>query len=320
MRQFRLVTVVAGIIFFAASQGLNAAAGYATRELNPMLQPVFLPSLVPVSADNGWRVDHSVFLTNTFQQKDRGNESLTLDVENYRYELDFSHRKDNWLTQLSIPLMANRGGQLDGLIEDWHDFFGLPNANREKFPQDKINIEYTRDGVVEYSQTESSSGLGDIAISIGYQPAGGTIYFAGLELPTGSESDFTGNEAVDLAFWLTREARINAYMNAYGMLGISFPGDDGNLEGLIVDHIWVAQLGLDYRFFDDFIATVQLDMHSETIDDSELTAFGESVQIQLGLGFLKLIENHRLDLFFSEDIHVRSAPDITFGLRLAREF
>ncbi|MDH3389788.1 MAG: DUF3187 family protein, partial [Gammaproteobacteria bacterium] len=148
----------------------------------------------------------------------------------------------------------------------------------------------------------------------------GTRYFAGLELPTGSASDFTGNEAIDLAFWLTREARINADINVYGMLGISFPGDDGNLQGLLVDQIWVAQLGFDYRFYDNFIATAQLDMHGETIEDSKLRAFRESFQIQLGLGFLKLIENHRLDLFFSEDILVGSAPDITFGLRLAREF
>ncbi len=320
MRPPRRVAAVAGIAFFAASQSLNAAAGYATRELNPMLQPVFLPSLVPLGTDNGWRVDHSVFITNTFQAKNRGNESLIMDVENYRYELDFSHRRDNRLLQVNVPLMANQGGELDSLIEGWHNLFGLPNGNREKFPQDELNIEYTRDGVVEYSQTKSSSGLGDIAVSIGYGSAGGTLYFAGLELPTGSASDFTGNEAIDLAFWLTREARINTDINVYGMLGISFPGDDGNLEGLLADRIWVAQLGFDYRFYDNFIATAQLDMHGETIEDSKLRAFGESFQIQLGLGFLKLIENHRLDLFFSEDILVGSAPDITFGLRLAREF
>ena len=320
MRPPRRVTAIAGIVFFAASQSLSAAAGYATRELNPMLQPVFLPSLVPVSTANGWRVDHSVFVTNTLQKQDQGNESLIIDTENYRYELDISHRRDNWLTQVNVPLMANRSGQLDSLIEGWHDLFGLPNGNREKFPRDELNVEYTRDGIVEYSQTKSSSGLGDIAVSIGYESAGGTRYFAGLELPTGSASDFTGNEAIDLAFWLTREARINADINVYGMLGISFPGDDGNLQGLLVDQIWVAQLGFDYRFYDNFIATAQLDMHGETIEDSKLRAFRESFQIQLGLGFLKLIENHRLDLFFSEDILVGSAPDITFGLRLAREF
>jgi hypothetical protein len=101
---------------------------------------------------------------------------------------------------------------------------------------------------------------------------------------------------------------------------VSFPGDDGNLQGLLVDKIWVAQLGTQYRFTDGLAGTVQLDWHSQIIDDSDLTALGDSLQIQLGLGFLELIDNHRLDLFFSEDIKVESAPDISFGLRLAREF
>jgi hypothetical protein len=215
--------------------------------------------------------------------------------------------------------MANGRGELDALIEDWHDLFGFPQGERDDFPRDQINIEYQRDGVVEYSQTESSSGLGDISLSIGYQPPGQTGYFAGIELPTGSESDFTGNEAVDLAFWFAREFEAGPQSNAYGMLGVSFPGDDGGLEGLIADRIWVAQLGFDYRFNESVVGTAQLDLHGETVDDSGMRAFGESMQIQLGLGFLKLIENYRLDLFFSEDILVDSAPDITFGLRLRQE-
>ena len=104
------------------------------------------------------------------------------------------------------------------------------------------------------------------------------------------------------------------------MLGISFPADDGTLEGLIVDEIWVAQLGLEYRFSENLVGTAQLDLHSATIDDSDLDAFGESLQIQLGLGFLQLFENHRLDLFFSEDILVGTAPDITFAAHLSTGF
>lgn len=268
MKRPKLAASCAAIALCGISQSLIAASGYATRELNPMLQPIYLPSLVPARTDNGWRVDHSFFITNTFQQKDRGNESLIIDVENYRYELDFSHRRNNWLTQVNIPLLANRGGKLDSLIEDWHDFFGLPNAGRDQFPQDEINIEYVRDGVVEYSQTESSSGIGDIALAVGYQPAGKTAYFAGIELPTGSKSDFTGNEAIDVAFWLSREIPVNARMNTYGMLGISFPGDDGQLEGLVRDQVLVAQLGLDYRFYNNYVATAQLDLHTDTIKDS----------------------------------------------------
>jgi len=217
-------------------------------------------------------------------------------------------------------MLLRHGGELDGLIDGWHDFFGLSDGDRDDFPKDELNIEYVRDGVVEYSQDESSSGLGDLSIALGHQLTGGTAYFVGIELPTGSESDYSGNEAVDLAIWVTHEKQIAAEITLYGLLGLSFPGDDGNLEGLIVDQIWVVQLGLDYRFNDKLIGTVQFDFHSETIEDSDLKAFGNSLQVQLGLGFLDFVENYRLDLFFSEDIQVGSAPDISFGARLIREF
>jgi len=320
MRQTRWPVLVGGIVVFTTSHYAIASAGLATRDLNPILQPIFLPALVPVSKDNGWRIDHSFYLTNTLQEKSKGSESLLIDVENYRYELGLRYRKDEWLTQVNIPFMANNGGELDGLIDGWHDFFGLPEGDRDKFRKDDINIEYVRDGVVEYSQDESSSGLGDLSLALGHQLTGGPTYFVGIELPTGSESDYSGNEAIDLAIWVTHEKQVDAEMTVYGLLGLSFPGDDGNLEGLVVDEIWVAQLGLDYRFNNNLIGTVQFDFHSETIEDSDLKAFGNSLQIQLGLGFLQLFENHRLDLFFSEDIMVGTAPDVTFGARLIREF
>ena len=320
MKQTRWLAVASGIVLFTTGHYAVAAAGLATRDLNPILQPIFLPALVPVSKDDGWRIDHSFYLTNTLQEETKSGESLVIDVENYRYELGLNYRKDNWLTQLNIPFMANSGGELDGLIDGWHDFFGLPEGDRDDFPKDEINIEYSRDGVVEYSQDDSSSGLGDLSIALGYQLTGGPTYFVGIELPTGSESDYSGNEAIDLAIWVTHEKQVDAEMTIYGLLGLSFPADDGNLEGLVVDEIWVAQLGLDYRFNENLIGTVQLDFHSETIEDSALEAFGNSLQIQLGLGFLQLFENHRLDLFFSEDIDVGTAPDITFGARLTRQF
>jgi hypothetical protein len=181
-------------------------------------------------------------------------------------------------------------------------------------------VAYSRDGVLEYSQDKSSSGLADISLALGYQLSAETRYFVGIELPTGSASNYSGNEAIDFATWVTSEKLIDAELSIYGLFGVSFPGDDGNLQGLLVDKIWVAQLGTQYRFTDGLAGTVQLDWHSQIIDDSDLTALGDSLQIQLGLGFLELIDNHRLDLFFSEDIKVESAPDISFGLRLAREF
>ncbi len=311
----------ASVIFlFSRSEWVLAATGLATRDLNPMLLQFYLPSHAPFGDSNGWLVDHSVLITNTLQDQSKSDEDLIIDVENYRYELGFSYRNDSWLLRVSIPFIANSGGELDGLIEDWHDFFGLPGGKRSDFPENKVNIEYSRDGVVEYSQSSASSGIGDIAFAVGNQKPGEPGYFVGIELPSGSESDFSGNEAIDLALWIAHEKQIDSTMSVYGLVGLSLPGDEGNLQGLVANQIWLAQLGVDYRFSNSIVGTVQFDLHSQTIEDSELKAFGNSLQIQLGLGFLNLIENHRLDLFFSEDILVGSAPDISFGARLIQQF
>lgn len=316
----RTIVLVTGTLACTSVHAANTAAGLATRDLNPMLQPIYLPAYTPYSSGDGWRIDHSFYITNTSQKENRNGEKLTIDIENYRYQLGLRYRSDNWLGQVDVPFIANSGGKLDGAIENWHDFFGLPNDDRDDFPRNQIEVEYVRDGVVEYSQDKSSSGLADISLALGYQLSARTRLFVGIELPTGSASDYSGNEAIDYATWVTHERLIDAELTIYGLLGVSFPGDDGNLQGLVVDQVWVAQLGTQYFFNDGVAGTVQLDWHSRTIDDSDLTAFGDSLQMQFGLGFLKLIDNHRLDLFFAEDIKVGSAPDITFGLRLAREF
>jgi hypothetical protein len=320
MNRIKACFLVGGIIVFTIGPVAQADEGFTTRDLNPVLLQFYIPTLVPFSDRDGWRIDHNLFVTNTLQNKQKSDEKLTIDVENYRYELGLRYRHDSWLTLVNIPFVENSGGRIDGLIDDWHEFFGLPEGDRGKFPKDDIHIEYLRDGAVEYSQTKSSSGLGDIGFAVGHQPVGAPGYFIGIELPSGSESDYSGNEAIDLAIWVTHEKQIDPEMTIYGLLGFSFPGDDGNLEGLIVDQFWVAQLGVAYYFSSGIVGTMQFDLHSEIIEDSELKAFGDSVQIQLGLGFLELIDNHRLDLFFSEDIMVGSAPDISFGARLIQEF
>lgn len=309
------VAICSSVSFCAiADHGLN------TRDLNPMLQAVYLPGYSRPNPQDGWWLEHNLFITNTSQVESRRGESLVIDVENRRYELDIGYRRGDWVMQVKLPYLDNSGGSLDHLIDEWHSLFGLPEGDRNRLERDQINIEYLRDGQVIYSQTAASRGLGDIAVSFGYQREDTTGYYFGIELPTGSEDDFSGNEAVDIAFWLARNHHLDDYMTANWLLGVSIPGDGGPLEDLLAERIWIGQLGFDYRFSDALIGVAQLDMHTSWFDDSSLRALGFSMQILFGLGFTNLIEDHRLDVFFSEDIYVESAPDITFGLRLAREF
>jgi hypothetical protein len=320
MRPASRAVAACGLAVLACSFAAIADGGFATRDLNPLLQPIYLPTLASFSDSDGWRVDHGFYITNTLQQQSKGGESLLIDVENYRYELGLRYRRDKWLARAEIPLLRNAGGVLDSTIESWHDFFGLPQGRRKQYPRDRIDLDYRIDGAAVLQYDSPGGGLGDIAVAVGYQPAGGWAYFAGIELPTGSIADLSGNEAVDAALWATRHTRLDEKMGGFALLGVSFPGNGDYLGGLVVERIWVAQFGLDYRFDAGPIATLQFDLHSRSVEHSELTAFGNSMQMQLGLGFPRLIGEHRLDLFFSEDILVGSAPDISFGLRLSRSY
>ncbi len=310
---------LAALLFGTCGQDA-LALGLATRDQNPMLQPVYLPGYFTVAADREWRVDTNLYITNTHQLKEGNREDLIIDVENTRLQFDLGMRRGDWVYTASLPFISNRAGELDRVIEDWHDFWGFPQGTRDKTPRFEIDIEYRRNGELVYSQTSSSSGLADIALAIGYQPAGKIGYFFGVELPSGDTDDFSGNDSVDLALWLAGEGEIDPETSIYGSLGLALPGDEGNLGPLLVDEIWFAQFGIEHRFGDRIIGIAQVDLHGKTISDSRLKAFNESLQLQLALGFDDIVAEHRLDLFFSEDIVVGSAPDITMGARLTRQF
>ena len=321
MRRARSRGLRAGLAALALHAPLaSASPGFATRDLNPILQPIFLPRYAAPAPDDGWRIEHALHVTNTFQEQERGDEQIVIDVENYRYSVDLGYRRGAWSFAASLPFVASRAGELDRLIEEWHDLFGLPQGGRTRAPRDRLEIRYLRDGEVEFSQLESSNGIADIALSLGYHAPGGFGYHVGIELPSGSESDFSGNESLDTALWLTRAQAFGETLTVYGLLGLSFPGDDGALAERLASRIWVAQLGLEYRVGAMLSVTAQLDLHSRWLDDSSLKAFGNSAQLQLGLGIDGLLDEHRLDLYFSEDILVGSAPDISFGARLTRHF
>ena len=312
---------IACLLLCWTSLPCSASPGFATRDLNPILQSIYLPGYAPQWTDSEWRLSHTLYVSNSSQHEIAGNESLVIDVENYRYELNLGYRVNDWVFQGSLPLISNQGGVLDGSIEGFHEALGLPEGNRPDFARDQLEIEYTLNGNTLYQQSIDSSGVGDISLAFGYHPLDrNTAYFMGIEFPTGSAADFTGNEAFDIALWMLHSQQISPQSNWYGLLGVSFPGNDGLLKDLVVDQIWIAQIGVNYQFTDTTTGIIQLDLHSETIKNSELMAFGNSAQVQFGFHFNELIGSHSLDVFISEDIYVGSAPDVSFAVRLSRDY
>ena len=315
------------LILMCSSIVLAAPVGLSTRDQNPMFQAYYLPSIDLNSArgqQKGWHVSHSVYVTNAFQNNSQDNETLILDVENYRYDFAIAYQQDRWRLSATVPLLFNEGGSLDDVIEDWHDFFGLPQGGRTSRPHNQTEISYTRNGETFFSQTSATNDVGDIAVSLSYSLANSdknlsAISFA-LDLPTGSENNISGNEAFDFALWLSQAYKASKLTNLYGLFGVSLPGQGGQLERLQASTVWVGQAGIEHQLYPDWSAILQVDAHTAFIEGSQLRALGNSFQVQIGLRVKRITEDYDIDLFFSEDILVGSAPDITFGIRLYRSY
>lgn len=311
------------ILLLCASQVLASPVGLNTRDQNPIFQAYYLPS-IELNSNQGWQVSHSIFLTSAFQNNQQGNEKLILDVENYRYDFSIAYQQDKWRLSATVPFIFNEGGSFDGAIEEWHDFFGLPQGGRMSRPNNQLDIIYTRDGQTFFSQTQATNDIGDIAISLSYSLTNSkknlsAVSFA-IDLPTGSEKSISGNETIDLALWLSQAYRVSKLTNLYGLFGISLPGEGGQLEQLQKSAIWASQIGLEQQLYPDWSAILQFDAHTAFIEGSQLRALGHSFQVQIGLRVKQITKDHDIDLFFSEDILVGSAPDITVGVRLYRSY
>ena len=299
--------------------------GLNTREQNPMLQAYYIPGISSAWRErDGWLLSQSLFITNTYQRESASNETLIIDSENYRYDLSIGYQYQDWQLSTRVSLISNEGGKLDSVIEDWHDLFGLPQNGRTGNPDDRLNMQYSRNGILIFQQHKPKTGIGDIALSVGYQlyrdeTSSRQISF-GIELPTGDVKKSTGNDAIDFALWLDQVVSINQKSRLYGLIGISRPGNGGQLQSLLKSNVWFGQLGVDYTIYPGWTGIVQVDVHSKIVSDSELTAFGNSMQIQLGLKLENWLEQQDINLFFAEDILVGSAPDISFGVQLTTKY
>ena len=72
--------LLGGIALLCTAHPVFASCGYATRDLNPVLQPIYLPTHASFSDRDGWQDDHSLYITNTSQEESSGDESLLIDM------------------------------------------------------------------------------------------------------------------------------------------------------------------------------------------------------------------------------------------------
>lgn len=302
---------------------LAAAQGFATRNQGALTRGFALPVLgePQILAQGAAQSRVQLDLTNEYYDARTAREQLTLDGETASLTLGY---RRGWGADVewsvSVPVLGQGGGFLDGFIEDWHATFGLPNAGRELAPQDRYLYRYERDGVTRLARTLDDSGAGDVELALGFRVRPGQALRAMLKLPTGDAEALRGG-ALGGALWLDSALPFAAdsRWSGYYAVGVASQERSGALRVQQQAVTGLGGLGVALRLWPRVQALAQVYAHTPLYRDSETDLARLGLQLVFG-GRLRLGQTLDLDLAIQEDPVVNSSPDFSVHIGLAARY
>jgi hypothetical protein len=261
-------------------------------------------------------------LANNYVVDEQGDEFGSFDGETLRLAPFFRYGLGNgWELEAEIPWLQHEGGNLDQVIEDWHDLWGLPDGNRDESPRDLLDIHYRGPGA-RFQLQDDASGIGDVSLAVVrelWRDDGAAISARlGVKFATGDEDELLGSGSEDyyLSVNFSGDHRSDLPLVWHGQVGYLRAGDADILGSIQEQDLWFAGLGVEWRTWERVHLKLQVDSNAAPAD-SRLDPMGDTgVQLTVGLSW-RFAENWEFDAGFSEDINVDTAPDfvIQAGLR-----
>jgi len=303
-------------ITFALTGKVNADP-FNTTDQNPfsLTQGLPLPVAATLPKDGTMKYYIALETSNTLNEEQSAQEYLLLDFEAYHFRAGLSSGfGDSWAFKINLPFIARGGGEFDKAIDDWHDFFGLPRAERPNTIHNQYHIRYTDINGTVIDLTRPDKQLGDIQLSLGRRLTSASGFTSSLwstiELPTGDESALTGNKEIDLSLYLAMERKIKTRWNVFGNIGLLLPGKAFSTALEAESQVWFGHAGLTWSAIPELDLQIQLNGHTRMYKDSRLRLLGSTNELIFG-GTVHINHCSDLDIAFSEDIKARAAPDIS---------
>ena len=302
---------------------------FTTANMNPFTRLHGVPQTRSAHLTTAGKLEVGLQLdvANNFTDSLSGNERIRLDGETHRTNLSLRYGlSERWELSIDLPYIRHSGGSLDGFIENWHSWFGLPNGGREDSAEDELTYFWRHGTQTRASLTRSESGMGDITVYAGYRLGGDDerqwTVRAGASLPTGDADSLTGSGGTDVfaslhvsqaSLWRSEKLRF------HGSIGAALLDDTDIIGATIEDWIVFGSGSLAWQVHDRVSLKTQLDFNTAAYD-SDLKELGDfSTQLTLG-GSLLLGSATRLDIGVTEDIITDTSPDVVFHLALRRHF
>tara|TARA_R110002110_G_C13470513_1_gene720850 strand:- start:92657 stop:93652 length:996 start_codon:yes stop_codon:yes gene_type:complete len=256
-----------------------------------------------------------------YVRDDSASEYLNLDGETRRVAIDLRYGvARGWDVQLEVPWLEHSGGDLDKLIDNWHDFWGMSDGGRTAVPRDLLDYQYAN-STQDIALIQSGSGIGDVslAISNAFYHEGDTVVSLalGYKFGTGDDDDFLGSGADDayVAVRFSGRQLSDLPLTWHGQAGYLRAGDSELLGPAQQDDLWFAGLAMDWRVAQWLSLLLQVDAHAAPLD-SGLTGVGkDAVLLSVGARW-NIAPRWSLEASVIEDIRVETAPDVTFQASL----
>lgn len=305
---------------------------FCTQNQSPLVQIYGLPSIGEASLLPTGKADVRLILdqASNYASDSNPRESILLDGESTRITLDGRYGIARGIEfGVEIPSVILGGGFLDSFIEGYHRTFGFPQGGRDQAPRNRLVFRYQRDGTERLKMDSSSYGLGDIRLSGGLQlyqkdeASRAVALRATLKLPTGDSGQLHGSGSTDFSLWITaRDGRRLAagHFTLFGAAGIMAMTDGKVLPAQQRNWVGFGGLGIGWSPLRWIAFKIQTNAHTTFYRDSELRELNaNSAQLTIG-GTLAFSQHTTLDIGVSEDIIIRTSPDVVFHFALRTRF
>ncbi len=295
---------------------------FQIRDQNPLVLPYGLPmkAYSELPDDGQWRgfVSYSRSRTTRSEGAPDDYEYLVIKGETARTDLMFFRGlAHNWALGLHIPLIRHDDQGLGGILGGSESEF--PGADGEAVGSD-IAFLYRRDGKDLLSFSEGVSGLGDIAMLLGYQwqrdgPDRLALYLQ-FKLPTGDSDKLLGSGSVDYANWFSASTRLSERWLVNGDFGFSALGSGDILPDQQRHFVLFGGLGVEYLAKPSLRFKLQMDHHGSMFRKTHIRFFDKVLMLSGGLS-VRLRQNLYADFAVVDDFFRGRSPDVTvhFALR-----
>ena len=317
---------VAVLAIAALAPGLLVAEPLVTMNQNPMVLPYGLPLPLParLASDGAGRYGLVANWSNTATEEASGRWQATIDAETIdlrlRGEYAFGER---WSVMAELPWRSIGGGSLDGAIESWHDFWGLPEGDRKNMPQDRYLIEAQVDGQTVLLYDDDASGIADIPLRVGYQlladEKSAVSAWLSVDLPTGDADDPLGSGATDVVASVAAQSQVAEHWQVFGQFDVAWLGDGDIMPQYQQSWVVAGLAGVTWNAWRALDLTVQLYANSQVFDVPVTGLSGDAVVLGFG-GTWRTGHGWRFDIGMNEDVQVDASPDATFYALVQKSF